>query len=98
MTKIEVGICASAGVSKRRLQWGLRRSECVRLVWASEELNNACTYVFLYGCECVCLNAYTRSVGGVSRVSHGKITLNPSVIKESNCTMESEDRLVELKK
>lgn len=35
---------------------------------------------------CVC----TRSVGGVGRVSHRNITLNPLVIKESNCTMESE--------
>lgn len=29
-------------------------------------------------------------MGGVGRVSHRNITLNPSVIKESNCTMESE--------
>lgn len=30
-------------------------------------------------------------MGGVSRVSHRNITQNPSVIKESNCSMESEN-------
>lgn len=41
-------------------------------------------------CACTCMCVCTRSVGGVGRVSHRNITLNPLVIKESNCTMESE--------
>lgn len=45
-------------------------------------------YVCIHASMYVC--AYTRSVGGVGRVSHRNITQTPSVIKESNCNMESE--------
>lgn len=44
----------------------------------------------MYACVKERLCAYTRSVGGVSRVSHRNICKNHSAIKEPNYTMESE--------
>lgn len=56
--------------------------------WGEREIN-ICVYpCVMYACVDLC--AYTRNVGGVSRVTHVNNTTNCLVIKECNFTTENE--------